>query len=308
MTAPFGNGFVKTTLAMLGAGGETWLRQLPAIVAACAEQWDLTLEPPFPRLTYNYATPARRRDGTPVVLKIGYPGNPEFLTETEALRLFAGRGSVALLESDAGKGAMLLERLEPGLLLSTVADAVAATSAAASVMRVLPRPVPPDHPFPTVARWGRGFTRLRATFAGGSGPFPAPLVDRAEHLFAELLASSAAPVLLHGDLHHDNILFASRTPWLAIDPKGVVGEPAYEPGALLRNRLPDPADRTGAVRTLTRRIDQLAEELGFDRARVRAWAFSQAMLSAWWSYEDYTNDWDDTILCAEWLAEPGLGM
>jgi streptomycin 6-kinase len=61
----------------------------------------------------------------------------------------------------------------------------------------------------------------------------------AESLFRELIASSESPVLLHGDLHHFNILSARRQPWLAIDPKGVAGEPAYEPGALLRNPNPE---------------------------------------------------------------------
>jgi streptomycin 6-kinase len=304
MTFDFGHQFVAITLAMHGEDGEAWLHRLPSIIATCAEQWNLTLEPPFPHLSYNHATPARRRDGTPVVLKIGYPGNPEYVTETEALRLFAGRGSVALLDLDPANGAMLLERLEPGLSLSTVTDDVAATSIAAGVMRLLPRPAPPDHPFPTVAHWGLGFTRLRTTFDGGSGPFPAPLVDRAEHLFAELISSSAEPTLIHGDLHHGNILAASRAPWLAIDPKGLVGEPAYETGALLRNPLPDLITRPDGAHILTRRIDQLAEELDFDRTRLRAWAFSQAILSAWWTYEDNDGDWTPALRCAEFLLQP----
>ena len=77
----------------------------------------------------------------------------------------------------------------------------------------------------------------------------------------------APPVVLHGDLHHFNILAAERQPWLAIDPKGVVGEPVYETGALLRNPWPDLLSLPDPGRILARRVDQLAEELGFDRAR-----------------------------------------
>jgi streptomycin 6-kinase len=153
-------------------------------------------------------------------------------------------------------------------------------------MRGLWRAVPEAHDFPTAADWGRGFARCRALFGGGAGPFPPRLFGEAESLYAELLASSAAPVLLHGDLHHGNVLAAAREPWLAIDPKGLVGEPAYEVGALLRNPLPQLLRLPNPVRVTERRIAQLSEELGFERERVRGWALAQAMLSAWWSIED----------------------
>src|SRR5262249_34292324 len=154
-----------------------------------------------------------------------------------ALRLFDGHGMAELLAWDDDDEVMLLEALQPGTLLKTIADDTAATSIAAAVMRQFWRPVPAQHPFPTVADWGRGFTRLRKYYGGGHGPFPLRLLEEAERLFAELSASMAEPVLLHGDLHHDNILAAQRQPWLAIDPKGLIGEPAYETGALLRNPL-----------------------------------------------------------------------
>jgi streptomycin 6-kinase len=79
--------------------------------------------------------------------------------------------------------------------------------------------------------------------------------------------------LLHGELHHENILAAERAPWLAIDPKGVIGEPAYETGALIRNRLLNLSDLPQAIRVLTHRVDQLSEELNLDRTRVRDWSW-----------------------------------
>ncbi len=112
----------------------------------------------------------------------------------------------------------------------------------------------------------------------------------------------AEPVLLHGDLHHENILAAEREPWLAIDPKGLVGEPAYEVGAWLRNPMPQLLDMPQPGRILARRINQLAEELGFDRARLRDWGLAQAMLSAWWSMEDSGGLSIFSITCAELLA------
>ncbi len=197
---------VRTALALRGPAGEEWAQRLPSLVAACARRWSLQVEPPFPDLSYNFAAPARRADGTNLVLKICFP-DWEFITEADALRLFAGRGAVQLLEVDLDVGAMLLERIEPGTSL-VILDDEAATSAAASVMRRLWRPVPAGHRFPTVADWAAGFSRLRTRFDGGTGPLPARLVEKAERLFGELLVSSATPVLLHGDLHHGNVLAA----------------------------------------------------------------------------------------------------
>ena len=130
---------------------------------------------------------------------------------------------------------------------------------------------------------------------------PTALVERAEALFARLLASQAEPVLLHGDLHHFNVLAAQRQPWLAIDPKGVVGEPAYDTAALLHNPA-ELLDAPHPSKALERRIDQLAEQLGLDRARVREWGISQAVLAAYWGWEDSGHVWEEALRFAELLS------
>jgi len=292
-----------------GAAGRAWLAGLPALLSELAARWALDLAPPFPRLSYNYVAPARRGDGTVVVLKLGFTGDREFATEAEALWLFAGRGCVRLLETDVPRGALLLEVLRPGTSLGDdPADDAAATSVVCAALRALGHVVPaPDHPFPTTADWAAGLARLRARFAGGTGPLPPALVDRAERLFAELHASAASPRLLHGDLHHGNVLAAQRRPWLAIDPKGVVGEAAYDAGAFLRNPLPAILRTPAPGRFLARRLDQLAEELGLPRQRLQAWGLAQAVLSAWWMIEDHGAGWEPAAALAERLAAlPGV--
>jgi streptomycin 6-kinase len=284
-----------------GEAGTEWLSRLPAILAACERRWSLTAGPPFAPLSYNYVAPAVRTDGTPVVLKLGFPCR-ELMTEIDALHLFEGRGIARLLEVDPEQGALVLERLAPGTPLSALEDDAQATSIAATVMRKMWRPAPAGHAFPSVADWAAGLGRLRARFEGTSGPLPPALVDEAESLFAELIGSISELVLLHGDLHHGNILAAAREPWLAIDPKGLVGEPAYEVGALLRNPMPQLLSMPDPGRLLARRVAQLADELGFDRARLRGWALAQAVLSAWWSIEDHGRGWEYGIACAELLA------
>jgi streptomycin 6-kinase len=277
-----------------------WLDRLPDLVAGCARRWSLAVEPPFTQLSHSYVAPATHADGTPVVLKATAPG-PEVEAEIAALRAFDGRGSVRLLEADPERGVLLLERLRPGTPLSVVDDDEEATAVAAEVMQQLWRPLPAGHPYPHVAEWAAGLAGLRRRFAGTTGPLPRRLVEEAEALFTDLIASMVEPVLLHGDLHHDNILAAERPPWLAIDPKGVVGEPAYEVGALLRNLAPRWRAEAQPGRVLARRVDQLAGELGFDRERIRGWGFAQAVLAAWWSLED-GEDWEWAIYCAELLS------
>jgi streptomycin 6-kinase len=296
--------FVRTVTGCFEEAGEEWLRRLPALLAECAQSWSLTILPPFHNMSYNYVAPAICANGMETVLKVGMPGE-ELRHQIPALRCYDGRNCVRLLAADEVQGLALLERLIPGTTLTGLADEAhdeQATSIAAAVMRGLWRPAPPDHGFPRIEDWLEGLHRLRQHFDGGVGPFPLALVEEAESLTADLLASAAAPVLLHGDLHHDNILAAQRQPWLAIDPKGIVGEPAYEVGAMLRNLWPDQHTISNPGRLLTRRVYQLSEELDLDRARVRGWAVAQAVLSAWWSIEDNEDNWVSGIAEAEQLA------
>jgi len=199
--------FARTQIELYGTAGAEWLKRLPILVAECEQRWSLSVGAPFEPLSYNYVAPAVRTDGADVVLKVGFP-NPELLAETEALGIFDGRGIVRLLDSDHDQGVMLLERLKPGTPLLSILDDQRATSIAAQVMRQLWQPAPFEHSFPTVEKWAAGLKRLRQRFNGGTGPLPARLVEEAERLFEELIGSTDEVVLLHGDLHHDNILAA----------------------------------------------------------------------------------------------------
>jgi streptomycin 6-kinase len=297
---PLPEDFVRLIRDGYGERGRQWLADLPRLLSECQQRWSLRLQPAFP-LSYNYVAPAVRADGLEVVLKAGVI-NPELLTEIAALRHYNGRGSVQLLDADPDWGVMLLERIRPGTPLATLTDDERATAIAAEVMQQLWQPPPPDPIFPSVHKWAAGMLRLRAHFNGGTGPLPTQLVEQAETLFAELLSSMAEPVLLHGDLHHWNIIAAQRQPWLALDPKGIVGEPAYEVGAFLRNPTPDFLTWPDLNRVLARRVDQLSEQLGFDRQRLIGWGIAQAVLSAWWSIEDQGYGWEPAIQCAETLA------
>jgi len=294
--------FARLIVELHEEKGRDWLARLPMILARGERRWSLTLGIPFPNLSFHFVVPAVRTDGTPVVLKAHAPTG-EFAEETRTLRLFDGHGMVRLLADSVEDEVVVLEYLRPGTSLREIKDDVQAISIAAAVMKRLWRPAPKNHMLATTAGWGKGFLRLRQRYNGGNGPFPQALLEEAETLFTELSASMAIPMLLHGDLHQDNILASERNGWIAIDPKGLVGEPAYETGAILRNFFPELLTMPDPQSVLARRIDQFAEELNVDRVRVRGWGLSQAVLAAWWSVEDSGQVGENALLCAEWLAK-----
>jgi len=294
--------FAEKMRATYADRGETWLRALPGLLADLATRWGLILGEPFD-LSYNYVVAARRADGSEVVLKVGFPHH-ELEREIRAMRLYAGEGTCRLLESDEAHHAMLLERLQPGERLEVLAreDDDAATRIGVLVMRQLWRPVPEDLPaghFEPIANWfARAFARHRKEY-GGPGPFPAAVLERAERLAGDLLAAAPSIVLLHGDFHHYNVLSAERAPWLAIDPKGMTGDPGYEVGPLLMNPYWGGSEIEPS--RVQRRLDILSAELAYDRERLRAWGIAHAVLSACWSAEERGSDWEKGIRLAELL-------
>ncbi len=288
-----------------GDAGREWLDAIPTRVAHYAAIWDLDILPPFAGLSYNYVTPARRRDGSAAVLKIGLP-EPEQRSEIYALQAFAGRGITRLLEADPDEQVALIERLSPGVMLSTLYpdEDAKATEIGARVMRAVAMPAPDDRSnFVVLEDWfKRGLGGLRSEFDGGVGPFPEALVERTEGLFQELNGSVDSLSLIHGDLHHMNILSSdAHGGWLAIDPKGLIADRAYEPAPFILNPH-DLGKLPNLNTTLERRIDQFAEILEIDRYRVHGWTLAFTVLSAWWSYGS-NHDWQKTIALGEVLAE-----
>jgi streptomycin 6-kinase len=173
----------RNVVGFQGDGGREWLEQVPGLLSRFCDQWKLKLGDPCAGMYYNYLVRAARADGTRAVLKLGVPGGP-IHSEVDALQAFDGRGCVRLLESDREAGVMLLERVEPGDTPKTVEDDDEATRIAARVTARVRRSVPESHSFATVGKWAEGLNRLRATFDGGTGPFPATMVRRAEELYS----------------------------------------------------------------------------------------------------------------------------
>jgi streptomycin 6-kinase len=222
-----------------------------------------------------------RRNGQSLILKLVKQQGDEWHAG-EVLSSFDGQGVVRVYEHTGG--AMLLERLQPGTSLSDTSlagdDEVATDILAGVIQTMSPREAPSI--CPTVGVWAKGFERYLVT---GDTKIPSQLVKSAQQVFAELFASQSRTRLLHGDLHHYNILSDSHRGWLAIDPKGVIGELEYEIGAVLRNPFEQPKlFLTPAV--IERRLSQFTNPLALNYERTLGWAFAQAVLSAIWCVED----------------------
>jgi streptomycin 6-kinase len=293
--------FVASILRVFGARGQTWLDALPSLLTCVLSRWELTLIAPVDDLSLNYVAEVETTAGKLAILKLGVLPH-EVMQEAAALRAFAGRGIIRCLDADATLGALLLERVSPGHKLTVVGDNARETEIAAGIMRDLPVPCC-DGAFPTFGDWlSRAFAGLRATRGTAAEPLGRRLVERAEAAFGEIAASTRGPMLLHGDLHHTNILFDDARGWLAIDPKGVLGDPILEVGRFLHNQLPD--DPAAIRRCLIERVEIIAAVLGEDPGRIWRAAVVDMTLALAWSLEDaeITPDWYVSRTAAEAVA------
>lgn len=221
----------------------------------------------------------KRSDGSRAVLKIGYPHDPEFPSEIDMLTVCNGEGMVRLLESDKEYAVMLIEEINPGTPLSSVSDDTQVTIILSSIMKKIWKPIPKDKHLVTIDQWAKALYEPY-------DPFPTDLVHKAIPMLEELIATSAAKVLTHADLHHDNILKSDRGGWLAIDPKGIAAEPCYDTTAMIRNPYTLLHAMPNINELLKNRIRVLSKELGFNPERIRKWCFVQTVLSGVWTRED----------------------
>ncbi len=275
----------ELTIARLGVAGEAWLNQLPGVVAEFEDRWAIRVERAFdPGGVVGFVAPATRADGTPAVFKISVRDR-ETAHEATALHLYNGRGAVRVLAAEEERCALLLERCLPGTSLLEVPDEMEAYSMAVGVLRQLwGAQVSSVHPFDRArdraAEWA---VTVEREFAILGQPFEARLAEEATRLFGELATGGGREVLLHQDFHQGNILAGQRQPWLAIDPKPLVGDPAFDLGPLLRDRREALFAASDPRRRMARRLDQLAAETSLDRQRLRAWALAQGVELGLWS-------------------------
>jgi streptomycin 6-kinase len=227
---------------------------------------------PFPYAFTSLALPAQLEDGSDAVLKVLFVDR-ETEHESIALRHWDGNGAIRLLDEFLPRHALLLERCIPGTPLASAG----AKTALDVLTRLLPRLWKPaaSPPFRSLAEeaewWG---SRLRPRWHEAGRPFEEKLLETALDALRWLPRSQGDQVLLHQDLHGGNVLAAQREPWLAIDPKPLVGEREFGLAPIIRS-----SELGHSREDVRRRLDQLSSDLGLDRERARLWCIAQTV--AW---------------------------
>lgn len=288
--------FIENILETHGESGRRRLADLPRIVDEIAANWSLRVDEPFPNLSYNYVAPCVCvEDGSEAVLKIGFDETDSIVSsEAEFLKILDGDGAVKLLRSDENRRALLLERIVPGenLIKLAAVDDERATTEAVKILKKIRRAPPENAVFSTLEKSVESFLRAEKT------AFDFASIKKAQKIFERLVGSSERR-LLHGDLHHENILSARREPFLAIDPKGIVGDFGFEISVFLNNpRGWLPANSNGR-RTARRRVERFGEAFAIEPRDLRDWAYAEAVLSAWWTIEDGGGGWEKQLARAE---------
>jgi streptomycin 6-kinase len=267
---------VSSLAAQGGEAGERWLRELPELLREALERWELTLERiPSPGGRSSLVALVRRADGTPAALKLPAPGAWR-VAEPAALARWGGRGTVRLLDSAAGTGALLLERLRPEVSLRSLPEPKALLEAAETVQRLWVDPG--EEPYESVEdRTGRAAQGLRAAAREPWAISARPLVEEAMEIREELTTAPPERLLLHGRFRQGKVLSGERLPWLAVGPAPVVGERAYDLARLVHDRLEDLVAAPGGAALARRRVARLADSLEVDADRLRGWALFRAV-------------------------------
>jgi streptomycin 6-kinase len=273
--------FAEAVAAQHGDAGRAWIAELPAVVESHLDRWALAPDGAALHGYIGMVLPVRRADGSRAGLKVSWlDGGPCW--EAEALAAWGGRGAVRLLERNDAAGVLLLEWLDPTRSVGEL-DRLAAAAVAGELCRRLDAPAPPGMPGleETAARWVR---ELPDTWERLGRPFERRWLDAAVATCREL-GPGQPRRLLHGNLRFGHILRAERESWLAIDPNGMAGDPAYEVAPLLGQLCAGLAaefDRRAAVRT---RLAAFTDAAGVDYERARRWAQAYLVEQALWCRE-----------------------
>ncbi len=259
-----------------------WRRSAPRLAVEVAADWGLTLGEPYVPGIAGHVVRAECADGTAAVLKLFWP-HREAEQEAAALERWDGDGAVRLLAFSEERSALLLERCEPGTFLSLASDPLGV------LVELLPRLWKSAEGFRTLAEEAEHWL-------GGPDLAAVPdprLRDAAARLLQELGPTQGEPVLLHQDLHGENVLAAKREPWLAIDPKPLAGEREFQVAPIVRS-----GELGHSKREARYRLDRLCAELELDRDRARGWTIAQTV--AWMGGSDVHPAHVET---ARWLLE-----
>ena len=282
--------FARGTIDREGEPGAAWLASLPEIVAELLERWRCVPEDgavthgavgliiPVRHQEDQRAAGAAAAAAAAAVIKVSFP-HPGNVAEPDAFEAWDGRGAVRIYERADEHFAMLLERVHSSTL-AELGDDDEIARVAGRINRRLAIPAPPGLPrlSDRAGEWDEALRRDRRELVGA---VPPAAVDAALATVREL-GRDQPEVVVHGDLHARNILRAEREPWLVVDPKGYVGDPAYDGATVLRVRALELLREDGPSKPVARMLEIFAESAELEFERVRRWAQFRAVESAFW--------------------------
>ncbi|WP_391209395.1 aminoglycoside phosphotransferase family protein [Psychrobacillus sp. L4] len=288
--------FERKIIGAFGEEGIEWLNSLESIITTYLEKWNLRSDGPVDNLSYNYVLKVIDEKGSRAILKLGV-ANYDFANEIRTLRAYNGKGCVKLIKADSENGVMLLEHLQPGTMLTEVEEQLAVKTFA-HVWTAIRKTVEENADHPSIADWMKAFDRYQDKYQTNEGPIPNHFVFLARTYFVEIANSTESNDLLHGDLHHENILYSTNYGWLAIDPKGVIGDKYFDFISFLTNQL---FNKLNPRQLLEKRVTLLCEELQLNKERLIKAAVAMSTLYACWGVEDNDPEWENTYRCAQWF-------
>ncbi|MCI5059415.1 MAG: phosphotransferase [Flavobacteriales bacterium] len=273
--------FVSNILDLYGEEGATWINDLPYHLAQLSAKWNFRFLDVMPDLTYNFVGLVEViPTGERAVINMGLR-RKNIATAVQWLQCF-NKGVPKIYWHDDEHHAFLMEYLEPGNSLKMLVKAGqdgSATRILCHVIRDLQSHQHNNLNFPHISELAGSLSSLK-------NHLDDKVLSKAESLFHELTTDRVQDVLLHGDLHHDNVLSSGAT-WKVIDPHGYVGDPAFEVGTMIYNPRDCFPKEKSISQIIERRLKILAEELPFDAKRITAWAYCRTVLSIAWTFEDH---------------------
>jgi len=279
--------FAQNIISIYGAQGKTWLENLPDLLEYCAQKWQLQNLRVMPNLSFHYVASAfSLKINKPIALKIRID-HRNFMAEKNTLAYYDGSGCAALYDWDETVHALLLEQCIPGIPLASF-DGLEDGSIfiAAHIIRLLQSKkitAYNSQHFPRLSDW--------------LNIFKSPIINKLPTHHHQRLISclqlnevqdAITDFLLHGDLHQGNILL-NGDKWVAIDPKGVIGNPAFEVASFICNPISEILTQSNPREIVANRIHLFSQALAIDKQEIKVWSYIRALLGACWALEDNTD-------------------
>jgi len=274
------NTLEKNVIRVWGDQGKTWIQKLPEIIINLTQYWQLNDVEPIDNMSYNYVAKAQKNDNTHVVLKISCD-KQLIKDEYHALKNFNTNTSIKALDIYADQNALLLEQAIPGYLLKKIypKNVKSTIKIYAELVKALASQSCRPHGFTHVKKWCGVIDRIN------DKRIKSEFIDEAKRLKDFLFSSIENEYLCHGDLHLENII-RHKNEWLIIDPKGIIGEIAFEAAAFDIIEKNEWSKHDNIKTIIINRVSLLANTLEINKDRLLAWIFLRTIISAQWFIED----------------------